>query len=299
MDDRAVIVEVAPRDGLQNEERILPTEAKLELIRRCVDAGARRVEAVSFVHPERVPQMADAEAVMAGLDRGDDVSYAGLVLNERGYDRAIAAEVDEVNYVILATDTFGQRNQGMAVEEGLAVWERIAPRAQADGVLASVTIGASFGCPFEGEVGVDQVVEIARRLTEQGVDELSLADTIGVGTPDDVIRKLTAVGEVAPAVPLRCHFHNTRNTGIANVFAAVSIGVTTLDASLGGIGGCPFAPSATGNVPTEDVVYLLDRMGIDTGIALPALIDDVPWLADQLGVEVPGLLSKAGMFPSA
>lgn len=293
----AVVVEVSPRDGLQNEDRILSTGAKLELIRRCIEAGARRVEAVSFVHPERVPQMADAEAVMAGVDRSVEVSYAGLVLNERGYDRAVAAEVDEINYVVLATDTFGQRNQGMTVEKGLRVWERIAPRARDDGLFATVTIGASFGCPFEGEVAVDQVVQVARRVADQGVDELALADTIGVGAPDDVIRKLRAVAEIAPGVPLRCHFHDTRNTGIANVYAAVSAGVTTIDASLGGIGGCPFAPAATGNVATEDVVYLLDRMNVATGLDLGALIESVPWLAEQLGKDVPGMLSKAGIFP--
>jgi hydroxymethylglutaryl-CoA lyase len=297
MDTEISIVEVAPRDGLQNEDRLLPTEAKLELIRRCVDAGTRRIEATSFVHPDRVPQMADAEQVMAGVERRDDVSYAGLVLNERGYDRAREAGVDEINYVVLATDTFGRRNQGTTIDDAIGIWERIAHRARADGVFGSVTIGASFGCPFEGEVSVERVVGIARRLLAIGVDEISLADTIGVGTPDDVIRKLEAVGEAADGVPLRCHFHNTRNTGIANAYAAVSAGVTTLDASLGGIGGCPFAPAATGNVATEDVVYLLHRMACSTGIDLEALLPSVSWVADQLDGEVPGLLSKAGVFP--
>jgi hydroxymethylglutaryl-CoA lyase len=297
MDTEISIVEVAPRDGLQNEDRLLPTEAKLELIRRCVDAGARRIEATSFVNPDRVPQMADAEQVMAGVERRSDVSYAGLVLNERGYDRAIEAGVDEINYVVLATDTFGRRNQGTSIDDAIAIWERLAPRARDDGVFGSVTIGASFGCPFEGEVSVERVVGVAGRLLDIGVAELSLADTIGVGTPDDVIRKLEAVGEHAGSVPLRCHFHNTRNTGIANVYAAVSVGVTTLDASLGGIGGCPFAPAATGNVPTEDVVYLMHRMGCSTGIDLETLLPNVGWVADQLGGHVPGLLSKAGVFP--
>jgi hydroxymethylglutaryl-CoA lyase len=297
MVQRISIVEVSPRDGLQNEDRLLSTEAKLELIGRCIDAGARRIEATSFVHPDRVPQMADAEQVMAGVERVDGVSYAGLVLNERGYDRAIEAGVDEINFVVLATDTFGRRNQGTTVDEAIAIWERLGPRARADGVVATVTIGASFGCPFEGEVATEQVRAIGERLAGIGVDELSLADTIGVGTPDDVTRKVEAVGEVAPDVVLRCHFHNTRNTGIANVYAAALAGVTVVDSSLGGIGGCPFAPAATGNVPTEDVVYLLHRSGHETGIDLERILPSVPWIAGQLGSEVPGLLAKAGIFP--
>lgn len=291
------IVEVAPRDGLQNEPEILATEDKLELIARCVAAGARRVEAVSFVHPGRVPQMADAEAVMAGVERRDDVSYAGLILNARGLDRALAAEVDEVNYVVVATDTFGTRNQGTTTEQAIELWESLAPRAREAGVVTTVTIGAAFGCPFEGEVGLARIEGILPRIAATGVDEIALADTIGVAAPDDIVRKLEAVAALAPGVRRRVHLHNTRNTGIANAYAAAEAGVGAIDSSLGGVGGCPFAPNATGNVPTEDVVYLLERLGVTTGIDLPALLPSVPWLADRLGKPVPGLLSKAGLFP--
>ena len=293
------IVEVAPRDGLQNEERIVGTDAKLELIARCVQAGARRIEAASFVHPGRVPQMADAEAVMAGVERRDGVSYAGLILNERGLERAVDAGVDEINYVVVATDTFSARNQGTTTDEGIAAWERISSKARGDGRFVTVTIAASFGCPFEGEVSVDRISSIVSRLAATGVDEIALADTIGVAAPDDVVRKLDVVATALPEVKRRVHLHNTRNTGIANAYAAVSAGVDAIDASLGGIGGCPFAPSATGNIPTEDVVYMLHRMGSDTGIDLEELLPNVSWVAEQLGKPVPGLLSRAGIFPVA
>jgi hydroxymethylglutaryl-CoA lyase len=298
--ERVDVVEVAPRDGLQNEKVILPTERKLELIRRCVAAGARRVEAVSFVHPDRVPQMADAEAVMAGVDRSAGVSYAGLVLNVRGADRAVEAGVDELNYVVVATDAFGERNQGTTTEQALGVWPDILERARANGMRASITVGAAFGCPFEGEVSVDRVAWIAERIAAIGADEISLADTIGVGDPRDVAAKFTRVAEAAPGVVRRSHLHNTRNTGLANAAAAVDAGVTVFDASLGGIGGCPFAPAATGNIPTEDLVYMFDRMGIRTGIDLGALMPSAPWIGEQLGkAQVPGMLSRAGMFPAA
>jgi hydroxymethylglutaryl-CoA lyase len=298
MREHVTIVEVSPRDGLQNEDRILSTDAKLDLIRRCVDAGATRVEAVSFVHPDRVPQMADADQVMAGVERQEGVSYAGLVLNERGFDRAVAAGVDEVNYVIVATDTFGQRNQGTTTAEAIEIWSRIAERARDAGLFTTVTIGAAFGCPFEGEVSVERVADIVRALADC-VQEIALADTIGVAAPDDVVRKLDALSEIASDVQRRCHLHNTRNTGLANAYAAVTAGVDALDTSLGGVGGCPFSPNATGNIPTEDVVYMFHRMGIATGLDLDRLLPSVSWLADQLGKPVPGLLSKAGAFPPA
>lgn len=298
MREHVTIVEVSPRDGLQNEDRILSTDAKLDLIRRCVDAGATRVEAVSFVHPDRVPQMADADQVMAGVERQEGVSYAGLVLNERGFDRAVAAGVNEVNYVVVATDTFGQRNQGTTTAEAIEIWSRIAERARDAGLFTTVTIGAAFGCPFEGEVSVERVADIVRTLAD-GVQEIALADTIGVAAPDDVVRKLDVLSEIAPGVRRRCHLHNTRNTGLANAYAAVAAGVDALDTSLGGVGGCPFSPNATGNIPTEDVVYMFHRMGIATGLDLDRLLPSVSWLADQLGKPVPGLLSKAGAFPPA
>lgn len=295
---RVEIVEVAPRDGLQAENVILPTEAKVELIGRAVDCGARRIEVCSFVNPARVPQMADAEAVLAALPPRDDVTYIGLVLNRRGFDRAAEAGVREINVVAVATDTFGARNQGATVEESVAAFEDIARLARDAGIRTTMTISVAFGCPYEGEVALDQVVKIAERASAAGADEVALADTIGVAVPPQVTAAIEAVGAALdPATALRAHFHNTRNTGLANAYAAVVAGARALDASLGGIGGCPFAPNATGNIPTEDLAYLLHRSGIATGLDLDRLIESVPWIEAQLGTRVPGLLAKAGSFP--
>jgi hydroxymethylglutaryl-CoA lyase len=292
------VVEVAARDGLQSEETILPTEAKVELIGRAVAAGVRRIEVCSFVNPKRVPQMADAEAVLAALPERDDVTYIGLVLNERGFDRAAAAGMREINSVAVATDTFAQRNQGLSSDDTVAAFERIAPLAIDAGIRPTVTISAAFGCPYEGEVDLDRVVAIAERTAAAGAAEVAIADSIGVAAPTDVTARIAAVREVLPdGVGLRAHFHNTRNTGLANAYAAVEAGVDALDSSLGGIGGCPFAPGATGNIPTEDLAYLLERMGVATGLDLDALIDAVPWIEAQLGTRVPGMLAKAGRFP--
>ena len=290
------IVEVGPRDGLQNEAVALDAPTRVRYIEALVGVGHRRIEAVSFVNPARVPQMAGAEEVMAGVPRGHGVSYAGLVLNRRGLDRAIAAGVDEVNVVVVATEEFSQRNQGASVEEGVRAATDVVAGAKAAGMRTTVTIGATFGCPFEGEVPVDRVVEIARRCSASGVDELALADTIGVAVPADVTRRLTAVREVTDT-PLRCHFHNTRNTGYANAVAAVAAGVTALDASSGGIGGCPFAPNATGNIATEDLVYLLERSGIPTGLTLGPLLGIASLVGELLGTAPPSLLPRAGSFP--
>ncbi|HEX4190032.1 MAG TPA: hydroxymethylglutaryl-CoA lyase [Marmoricola sp.] len=291
------IIEVGPRDGLQNESVLLGTEAKLELIARSVAAGVRRIEATSFVHPRLVPQMADAEAVMAGVERRPGVRYAGLVLNTRGLDRALAAGVDEVNCVVVATETFSRRNQGMGVQDAIDVVAEVA-RARAGTTLGlSVTIAVSFGCPFEGEVAPAAVVEVARKAAALGVDEISLADTIGVGVPAQVTALLGAVRAVAPDQRLRTHFHNTRNTGYANAVAAQAAGAEVFDASLGGIGGCPFAPAATGNIATEDLVNLFERSGLRTGLDLDRLIADSAWLGGQLGAELPGMLGRAGVFP--
>lgn len=292
------VVEVSPRDGLQNEPEILSTESKVELIRRCVDAGARRVEAVSFVRADRVPQMADAEAVMAGVPRRDDVSYIGLVLNRRGLDRALAAGVDEVNCVVVATETFSQRNQGASVDAMVDAWSGIARAAHAAGLRASVTVAAAFGCPFEGDVSPAVVGEIARRLADGEPDEIALADTIGVGVPAQVRELVAAVTAAAPGVPLRAHFHDTRNTAIANALTAVEVGVTVLDASVGGIGGCPFAPAATGNVATEDLTYALHRSGHLTGLDPAKVVETAIWIGGELGkADLPGSLSRAGWFP--
>jgi hydroxymethylglutaryl-CoA lyase len=293
------IVEVGPRDGLQNEDVVVDTTTKVSLIERMLDAGVRRVEATSFVHPKRVPQMADADAVMAAVPRDRGASYIGLVLNERGLDRALAAGVDEVNVVVVATETFSQRNQGVGVDGMLDAWQRIARRARDAGLRTSVTISAAFGCPFEGEVPAQRVVEIADRAATAGPDEIALADTIGVGVPPQVTGLVRAVREEVGGIPLRCHFHNTRNTGFANVVAALDAGVAALDASVGGIGGCPFAPAATGNIATEDLIYLLDRMGVTHGVDLELASRTAEWIGDQLGSTVPGLLSRAGPFPPA
>ncbi len=292
------IVEVGPRDGLQNEALVLPATHKVELIRRAIAAGVRRVEATSFVHPGRVPQMADAEAVMAAVPRPPDVRYIGLVLNRRGFERAAAAGVDEVNMVVVATDEFNQRNQGADTSETLAVWAEIADLARSAGIRPSVTIAAAFGCPFTGEVQTAQVVEVARAAAASSPTELALADTIGVAVPPQVRERLRAVADVAPEVPLRLHLHNTRNTGYANAWAALDAGVAALDASLGGIGGCPFAPAATGNIATEDLCWMLERGGVATGVDPQAAAEAGTWIADLLGKQSPALLGRAGGFPT-
>jgi hydroxymethylglutaryl-CoA lyase len=292
------IVEVGPRDGLQSEPGVLPTATKVEFILRAIAAGLRRVEVTSFVNPKKVPQMADAEEVLKALPRpGDGVYYVGLVLNRKGFERAAAAGCNEIGMAVVASDTFNRRNQGVSTDESIAAWLEIAAAARAVGIRPQVTVSAAFGCPFEGEVPVERVVEIARRVAEAGPHEIALADTIGVGVPAQVTEIVGRVREALPGMSLRCHFHNTRNTGLANAYAAVQAGVATLDASLGGIGGCPFAPAATGNIPTEDLLYMLQRSGYETGVSLDAAIATGHWLQEQLGRAVPGMLVKAGSFP--
>ncbi len=363
------IVEVSPRDGLQNERARLETDAKVELIARAVAAGARRIEAVSFVHPKAVPAMADAEVVMERLrrtrsaaepdherrtrsaaesdherrtrsaaesdherrtrsaaesdherrtrsaaepdherrtrsaaepDHGDGppgVSYIGLVLNRRGFDRAVAAGVDEINVVVPASDGFSKANQNSSTDALTAVAEEVVAEAASTGLFATVTIAVSFGCPFDGEVPPDRVLELARRSAAAGAKEIAIADTVGVGVPNQVRTLLDGVRSVAPDVITRAHFHNTRNTGFANAFTALEWGVDWLDSSNGGIGGCPFAPAATGNIATEDLVYLLHRSGHETGLDLDALLPIAEFLSDSLGYRVPALLPRAGSFP--
>jgi hydroxymethylglutaryl-CoA lyase len=293
------IVEVGPRDGLQNEPTVVPTATKVEFIRRALATGIRRIEVASFVNPKRVPQMADAEDILEALGLPDGRWYIGLVLNRRGFERAAAAGCNEIGMAVFASDTFNLRNQGATTAESLAAWSDIAAAARAAGIRAQVTLSAAFGCPFEGEVPVARVVELAERVAEAGPFEIALADTIGVGVPSQVTELIGRVRDRLPGVPLRGHFHNTRNTGIANAYAAVEAGVAALDASIGGVGGCPFAPAATGNIPTEDLLYMLTRMGVATGVDLDALIATGRWLQDQLGHTVPGMLVKAGGFPSA
>lgn len=295
---RVEIVDVSPRDGLQSEPGELSTSAKVELIERLISAGVRRLEAASFVNPKRVPKMADAEEVMARLPRSDDVKYIGLVMNRRGLDRALEAGVDEVNVVVVCSDTFCRRNQGTTTAEAVAVYSEIAEASAAGGVPAGVTLAAAFGCPYEGEVPVGRLTDVASEVAASRPAEIALADSIGVAVPADVEERVAAVRKVAGGVRLRAHFHNTRNTGYANAAAALDAGVSVLDASLGGIGGCPFAPAATGNIATEDLVYLLDRMGVSSGLSLEALCSEARWLAEALGHPVPGYLSKAGGFPA-
>lgn len=291
------IVEVGPRDGLQIEPDIMPTEAKLEMVRRLVDAGLRRIEVASFVHPKRVPQMADAEAVMAGLPRRPDVQYIGLILNRKGFDRAQAAGCTEVGMVTAASEGFATRNQGASIEETIRGWEEIAPLAHAAGIRAQITISTAFGCPFDGEVDPQRVVEIAQRLAAARPLEIAIADTIGVAVPNQVTDLVERLRRAIPDTPIRCHFHNTRNTAVANAYAAALAGASTLDASVGGIGGCPFAPKATGNVATEDLQYMFARAGFSTGIDLEKLIETAQWLQEQRGRQLPGMVYRAGGFP--
>ena len=289
-----IICDVGPRDGLQNEDTTLAPAVRAELCDRLAAAGVPRVEAVSFVNPKRVPQMAGAEEVMAAIDRREGTVYAGLVLNERGYERALAAGVDEVHYAFPVTDEFARRNQNTTVEGALDTSDVLVNRAANDAIRITVTLSVAFGCPFEGAVDPDRVLEIARRVAATGPDEIVLADTIGVGVPSQV--ETLVRGTVALGATVGCHFHNTRNTGFANAVAAIDAGATVLDASLGGTGGCPFAPRATGNIATEDLVYLLHGMGHETGIDLDALIGHAVWLGERLGKELPGQLHKAGTF---
>jgi isopropylmalate/homocitrate/citramalate synthase len=289
-----LIREVGPRDGLQNEQEVFPPETRAELVRRLAGAGLKRIEAASFVNPERVPQMAGAEEVVAALEPGDGVVYAGLALNERGYERLRETALGEVSFALAATESFSQRNAGASVEESIAAAEGIVAHARADGIRASLTISVAFGCPFEGPVSPDRVVEIAERLAATEADELVLADTIGVATPTQVRSLLERAATLGK--PVGGHFHNTRNTGFANAYAALETGVSVLDASVGGLGGCPFAPKATGNIATEDLVYLLEGEGVETGVDLEALIAVSEWLEELLGRQLEGYLYRAGPF---
>jgi hydroxymethylglutaryl-CoA lyase len=294
---RVSIIEVGPRDGLQSEPEILPTATKVEFIRRAIDAGIRRMEVTSFVHPKRVPQMADAEAVINALPKRTDVIYIGLVLNRKGFERAQATGIPEIGMAVVASDTYNRRNQGVPTAESVRAWLEIANAAKTVGMRANVMISSAFGCPFEGEVPVRRVLELVDQVMEGEPVELGIADSIGVGVPNQVTDLIGAVREHARGVPIRCHFHNTRNTGIANAHAALDAGVASLDASIGGIGGCPFAPAATGNIPTDDLLYLLERSGVETGVSLAKVIETSEWLQAQLGRGTPAMLPRAGMFP--
>jgi isopropylmalate/homocitrate/citramalate synthase len=288
------ICDVAPRDGLQNDAKILDATTRAELVNRLAAAGVPRIEAVSFVNPSRVPQMADAEAVVAGIDRQDGVVYAGLALNDRGYDRLRETSLDEAHFAFAVSEEFNQRNAGTDTESSIQAGERIVARAREDGTRVTATLGTAFGCPFAGAIDPGVVLELAARFVQAGADEIVFADTVGVAVPRQV-RHLVSEG-VKLGLPVGVHLHNTRNTGIANAVVAVEAGATLLDASVGGVGGCPFAPRATGNICTEDLVYLLHGEGIETGIDLGQLIEVAEWLESVLGRELEGMVYRAGVF---
>jgi hydroxymethylglutaryl-CoA lyase/(R)-citramalyl-CoA lyase len=286
---RVTVCDVGPRDGLQNEQAVLEPAVRADLVNRLAAAGLPAIEAVSFVHPERVPQMAGAEQVVAAIERRPGVVYSGLVLNERGFERFTASGLDSLHFNLAASDSFGRENQNATPEEALATLGRIRTETP-----VSVSISVAFGCPFEGAVAPDRVLEIAERAAELGADEIVLADTIGVAVPRQV-KELVA--EAAKRVRrVGVHLHNTRNTGFAGAYAALEAGATVFEASVGGLGGCPFAPRATGNVATEDLVYLLHGEGVETGIDLDALIAVSEWLARVLGRDLPGQVYRAGPF---
>ena len=292
------VMEVSPRDGLQNEDTLLTTEQKLQLVDHALEAGCKRIEVTSFVHPKRVPQMSDAEAVCAGLPERADVRYTGLILNGRGYQRLRDTKLHEAGLVVPASDTFGEKNQGLSVAQGLSMATEIIADGKQSGFPVQVTIAVAFGCPFEGEVPLSRVQSMAETLAASGPVEIALADTIGVGVPMQVAEAFMALKQQLAEMPLRAHFHDTRNTGIANAYAALMSGVDVLDASIGGIGGCPFAPNASGNIATEDLLYMLNRGGVEHGVDIHRLIDGAAWLESVLGKSVPSMLLKAGGFPA-
>jgi hydroxymethylglutaryl-CoA lyase len=293
------MVEVGPRDGLQNEAAIVSAADKAELVRRAIDYGARRIEVTSFVNPKKVPQLADADELVTLLPERSDVTYIGLVLNRRGAERALATgRINELGAVCVTSDTFGIRNQGQSSDESLAAAMETVALAKAAGRSGQITIATAFGCPFEGEVALARVVEMAKRAADADPREIALADTIGVGAPAQVAEMVGRVREAVGGLPVRVHFHNTRGTGLANVWAAVGEGTTTVDASLGGLGGCPFAPGAAGNVATEDVAYMLERSGIATGLILPGAVEAAGWLAGVMDRPLPAMVSRAPAFPA-
>ena len=291
------ILEVGPRDGLQSEPEILPTEIKKEFITRTINAGIKNIEVTSFVHPKKVPQMADAEKLVESLPDRDDVTYIGLIMNQRGFERARDCGIDEVGMVIVSTDTYNMKNQNVVTQQSIDNWLDIASSAKSAGIRTSVVIACSFGCPYEGEVDPEHVASIAEQILKGEPDVIGLADSVGVAVPNQIKTTFALIKDLAPTIPLRTHLHNTRNTGLANAAAAVEAGVTIIDASTGGIGGCPFAPKATGNIPTDDLLYMLDRSGIETGVNLKEIVKTTDWLENQLGRSVPAMVPKAGIFP--
>ena len=291
------LLEVGPRDGLQSEPTILPTDVKRDFIIKTMDAGIKQIEVTSFVHPKKVPQMADAEKLVESLPDRDDVSYIGLIMNQRGFERARDCGIDEVGMVIVSTDTYNMKNQNVVTQESIDNWLRIASDAKSAGIRTNVIIACSFGCPYEGEVDPELIASIAEKVLEGEPNILGLADSVGVAVPNQVKKTFSLIKELAPNIPLRTHLHNTRNTGLANAAAAIEAGVSIIDASTGGIGGCPFAPKATGNIPMDDLLYMLDRSGIETGVNLKKIVSTSKWLEEKLEHSVPAMVPKAGIFP--
>ena len=291
------ICEVGPRDGLQSEPELLSTEVKKEFITRSIKAGIKNIEVTSFVHPKKVPQMADAEELVASLPKHDDVSYIGLIMNQRGFQRAKDCGIKEVGMVIVSTDTYNMKNQGVVTQQSIDNWLEISDEAKSSGIRTNVLIACSFGCPYEGEGAPEHIAEIATKVLKGNPDIIGLADSVGVAVPNQIKKTFSLIKELAPDLPLRTHLHNTRNTGLANAAAAIEAGVTIVDASTGGIGGCPFAPKATGNIPTDDLLYMLNRSGIETGVNLNQVVENSEWLESELGRAVPAMVPKAGIFP--
>jgi hydroxymethylglutaryl-CoA lyase len=296
------IVEVSPRDGLQNEKGFVETAGKLALIDRLIAMGATRIEVASFVNPRRVPQMADAEAVVAGLPAAPGVRFIGLCLNERGVDRAIASRdaggrgLDEAGCVLVASDGFGIVNQGQSVAEGIIANTAMLKKARAAGLFAQVTISAAFGCPYDGPVAPQHVIDLAARMADAGAQEIAIADTIGVAVPTQVGDLVGAIIARIGDIPLRLHLHDTRGLAPANAWAAYQAGCRVFDSALGGLGGCPFAPGAAGNVGTEELLYLFNHSSVATGIDLASAIAANAWFADIMGRPLPSRVGKAGDF---
>jgi len=291
--EKVTIIDVGLRDGLQNEAVAVDTAGKLRLARALIDAGVREMEVTSFVRPDRVPRMADAEAVIAGLPHRDDVRYVALVGNERGYERAAAAGVRHVIFVLAATDVFNERNVGRTVARSIDDLAAICRRGAADGIAVRSAIAVAFGCPFSGPVATAAVVEVTARCLAAGTTAIEIADTIGVANPRQVAERFAALQGALPTVELAAHFHDTRGMGLANVWAAVNVGIDRFDASIAGLGGCPFAPGATGNIATEDTVHLLEEAGIATGIDRSAIFAAADVAEELVGRPSAGRVKKA------
>ena len=294
MKDRIILCDVAPRDGIQNEKIMLSSAQKLELIRRLADAGMPWIEVASFASPKWVPQMADAEEVFAAASKIPGIRPIVLVLNDRGYDRAVAAGARYIRLVVAATDTMNQKNANALPEATMAAYRPIFERAQGDGVELTGTIATAFGCPFEGAVDPDRVLALAAQFVNAGVAEVDFADTVGMAVPPQIERILARARAQFPNSRIGIHLHNTRNLGLANAYAAVCGGADVLDASTGGAGGCPFAPKATGNIPMDDLVFMLEAMGIRTGVDLNKLVAISHWFEQVLEHPLPAMVPKAG-----